>query len=138
MLVAENGYRIGRGHGGGSGESRVERKVELPEGNAGLLPERQICPTVEFPLGDPFTAQVTLVSEVFATTALRGSRWPGDRFAEDGETATVTLLTSVTTAKSVGAPGELAVAWMVTTLQKADRREPCTAPCWMRNQSRQA
>src|SRR5580698_9991048 len=88
-----------------------------PDGaTQGLLPARQICPTAALPLGEPFTSHVTFGSGVPATVAVSASSSPGATEAFVGDTATVTPLTNVTTAKSVAAPDEVALAWIVTTL----------------------
>ena len=71
------------------------------------------------PFGAPFTDQVTVVSDVFATLGVNDMRWLVESVAVGGETATVTLLVMVTVADSIVGPPlvtELAVAWIVTGL----------------------
>ncbi len=88
-----------------------------PAGAAhGIVPDTQTWPTLELPFAIPFTDQVTVVSDVFATLAANAIRWPVATVAVGGETTTATLLVMVAVADSVVAPlvTELAVAWIVT------------------------
>jgi len=88
-----------------------------PAGAAhGFVPKTQISPILASPFGTPFTDQVTVLSDAFATLAVNERRWPVGTVAKGGETATETLLVMVTAADSVVAPlvTELAVAWIVT------------------------
>jgi hypothetical protein len=70
----------------------------------GLDPLRQICPTLVFPFGTPFTVQLTAVSAVLVTFAAKDLRWPTETVADGGETLTLTVLVTVTTALAVPVP----------------------------------
>jgi hypothetical protein len=84
----------------------------------GFVPGTQTSPTLVLPFGTPFTDQVTVVSDAFATVAVNAVRWPVATVVLDGETNTATSLVIVAVADSTVAPlvTELAVAWTVTGL----------------------
>lgn len=89
----------------------------LPEigpagGVQGLDPDTHTWPTLALPLEMLLTDQVTLTSGVFATVAAKDARWLNARFAEAGETLTLTLLVIVTLADASiePPPGKGAVA----------------------------
>jgi len=86
----------------------------LPEGGAqGFDAGAQTWPTVELPLGIPFTVHVTAGFVVPVTVAAKLARWPAVTDADAGATATEmgTLLRTVTVAEAVCEP---AVASIVT------------------------
>jgi hypothetical protein len=64
----------------------------------------QIWPRIVFPLTTPFTDQVTAVFEVLATAGVSVTRWLIATEVADGETVTLTLLTTVTAAETVAPP----------------------------------
>ena len=84
----------------------------------GFVPGSQTWPTLALPFGMPFTDQVTVVSDVFATLGINDMRWPVETVAVGGETPTVISVVMATVADSVVPPlvTELAVAWIVTGL----------------------
>jgi hypothetical protein len=62
---------------GGAAGARQSTLPELgPVGEMqGLEPGWQICPTVGFPFGIPFTSQDTAVSDVLVSVAAKNARW---------------------------------------------------------------
>ena len=100
-----------------AGANAGARKSTLPEtgpagGVHGFVPDMHTWPTLALPLGMLLTDQVTLASGVFPTVAVNDARWLNARFAEAGETLTLTLLVIVTLADASiePAPGKGAVA----------------------------
>lgn len=79
----------------------------------GLEPDTQICPTAAFPLEIPFTNHVTVASPVFVSAAANDFRVITSNVADEGDTFTLILLTSVTDAAAIVAPF---VAWIATVL----------------------
>ena len=78
-----------------------------------MEPDWQICPTVELPFVTPFTSQDTAVSAVLARVAAKEVRWLTWTVADEGDTVTLKLLTSITEADAVSKP---LVAWIATVV----------------------
>ena len=70
----------------------------------GLEPDWQICPTVGLPFAAPLTNQETAVSDVLVRVAPKDVRWPTWIVADEGDTVTAMLLTSVTDADALSVP----------------------------------
>lgn len=76
----------------------------------GFVPDTQTWPTLALPFATPFTAQVTVVSDAFATLAANDSRCPVGTVAAGGATLTVISLVMATVADSAVAPPVTALA----------------------------
>jgi hypothetical protein len=70
-----------------------------PDGpTQGFEPVWQTCPTAGLPFGTPFTDHETAKSDVLVKLASNVLRWLTGNVADDGDTVTLMLLTSVTAA----------------------------------------